>query len=68
MTTDNVNHKTRKRQDISWEVLIRESEARILENQRQTKELRKSIVFFNKQKEAGVPFPPVESIKVRKIS
>lgn len=50
MSTHNFN-------PISWDVLIADSEAAIQAYTHKISQLRKSIRFFKKQKQAGSPFP-----------
>jgi hypothetical protein len=47
-------HKSNKN---TWEILIKGSEEAIQTCRDRIKELNKSLIFFKKQKEAGVPFP-----------
>ena len=48
---------TTEREDITWDILIRDSEIEIAACQRKITELRKSIRFFRKQAEMGMKFP-----------
>lgn len=57
MSLDTVNSEQSGKQDISWEQLIRDSQAKIAEHQKTIVRLRKSLQFFRKQEAAGVPFP-----------
>jgi len=66
MSTDNVNNKKQKQQDITWDALVRESEVRIQAYRRQISDLRKSIIFFKKQESLGIPFPITKAKKVDK--
>ena len=68
MPIDKVNPENRQRQDITWSVLIGESEARMRACRKELCELRKSIIFFIKQESSGVPFPVPKPHKIRKIS
>jgi hypothetical protein len=48
---------THKVNEITWSTLIKDSETAIQTCRDKIKELRKSIVFFKKQQDAGNPFP-----------
>jgi hypothetical protein len=43
--------------NVSWKTLIRDAETRLKELHREALMLKKSIVFFEKQEDNGVPFP-----------
>jgi hypothetical protein len=48
---------THKVNDSSWETLIADSEMAIETYRDKIASLRKSLVFFKKQRETGAPFP-----------
>jgi hypothetical protein len=48
---------THKVNDGTWNALIEGAEETIQTCRDRIKDLKKSIVFFKKQKEAGAPFP-----------
>lgn len=68
MTTDKVNRKNRRQQDITWAVLIGETEARLRAYKKEVNALSKSLVFFKKQESSGIRFPAPPLNKVKKIS
>ncbi len=57
MSTDSVNGESYTKKDETWQLAIRDSEAEIEACQKKIGKLRKSIIFFKKQSEMGVPFP-----------
>jgi len=59
MSTDKVNTFQQLRKDITWELLVTESQKSVKTHQETIEILHKSIVFFNKQIEYGVPIPSV---------
>jgi hypothetical protein len=57
MTVDNVQEKDKAKKDINWTILVRQSEREIKQLQARISRLRKSLTFFQKQADSGVPFP-----------
>jgi hypothetical protein len=57
MSRDNVNSKEKPKKDINWNVLIEDLEREISTCQNRIKTLRKSLFFFKKQADSGIPFP-----------
>ena len=57
MSRDSVNTKEKTKTDMTWKVLIEHSEAEIRACREKIKTLNKSLVFFKKQDESGMPFP-----------
>jgi hypothetical protein len=68
MSRDIVNSESETKQDISWDSLISASESKIKEFRGQIGKLRKSLVFFKKQRDSGVPFPINKKGRHLKIS
>jgi hypothetical protein len=58
MSLDKVNGKDNTKKDIDWTDLISYSEEEILAHQTKIKAIRKSLIFFKKQAESGIPFRP----------
>ena len=67
MTTDKVNRKNRRQQDITWAVLIGETEARLRAYKKEVNALSKSLVFFKKQESSGIRFPAHKTNKFRRL-
>jgi hypothetical protein len=61
MTVDKVQEKDKAKKDMNWTILVRQSEREIKQLQARILRLRKSLFFFKKQSDSGVPFP-VEKI------
>jgi hypothetical protein len=57
MSRDIVNIEQKTKQDITWKELIQHSESEISACRLKMERLRKSLKFFRKQAENGVPFP-----------
>jgi hypothetical protein len=57
MSLDKVNSKDNTKKDIDWTDLITHSEEEIKAYQVKIKSVRKSLNFFKKQADTGVPFP-----------
>lgn len=68
MSRDNVNSKDEAKQDITWQDVIRDSEALILEHRGKIKELRKSLKFFKKKASEGIPYPGFSGIRHKHFS
>lgn len=59
-------HNTK--QDITWEALIKHSEAEIKKLVEKQGALRKSLIYFKKQAESGIPFPALGGTRHKEIS
>lgn len=57
MTVDKINEDSTQRKDILWKTCVDDAEREIKVCQDKIDRLRKSIIFFKKQDDAGVPFP-----------
>lgn len=68
MPSHSVKGENKTNKDITWDDLIRHSEAQMAQMSSQMKRLRKSIVFFKKEKELGVPFPHPDMSRHKKAS
>ena len=68
MSRDAVNGEEKEKKDVNFNTLVADTEARILEYQNKIKNLRKSLVFFKKKADAGVPFPALDDTRHTKIS
>ena len=68
MSRDNSTSEQSEKKHVTFEALIADTEARILEHQVKIKTLRKSLVFFKKQASSGTPFPALEGIRHKGIS
>lgn len=68
MSRDTVNNENTAKQDITWDELISASESEISVCKEKIVNLRKSLVFFKKQKEMGIPFPLAGTGRHKKIS
>ena len=62
MPIGNVNDEHNTKQDITWDVCAKQAENEIEACREKIAKLRKSLRFFKKQAEDGVPFPvPLDS-------
>jgi hypothetical protein len=68
MSRDNTRSEKIGKQDITFDSLISDTEARIMEYEHKIKMLRKSLIFFKKQASSGIPFPIIEGPRQEKIS
>ncbi len=66
MGLDKVNHKNISTKDIDWTDLIEYSKAEILACQEKIKTIRKSLIFFKKQADNGIPFSATKTIDIEK--
>jgi hypothetical protein len=57
MSRDKSKGEITKKKDITWESLISATEAQIEECRKRLSALRKSLIYFNKQKDTGIQFP-----------
>lgn len=68
MGLDKVKGKEKTKKDISWTDLIEYSEQQIRDHQERIKSIRKSLVFFKKQAECGIPFIPEKQNRHNELS
>ena len=68
MSRDIHNSEQNRKKHVTFEMLIADTEDRILEYQERIKKLRKSFVFFKKQASSGIPFPVLEDTRHQEIS
>jgi hypothetical protein len=68
MSIDSVNEKEKAKQDINWSTLIEHSEAEIKACRDKIKTLTKSLVFFKKQADSGIPFPLKKDARHKELS
>jgi hypothetical protein len=68
MTRDTVQRKRGVKKDEKWTVFIEQANAEIKRLQRRIYALRKSLIFFNKQAEEGIPFPSQMEHRHKEIS
>lgn len=57
MSTDKCNDIVENNQTVTWNLLIKATEDRLLECQCQIQKLTKSLIYFKKQEVAKIPFP-----------
>lgn len=57
MPVDKIQKKDKAKKDMNWTILERQSEREIKQLQARLKKLRKSLKFFKKQADSGIPFP-----------
>jgi len=55
-------------ENITWNILIQESEAQIKELEDKVSLLRKSLTYFRKQEKSGIQFPKTNHLDLQKIT
>jgi|HubBroStandDraft_6_1064221.scaffolds.fasta_scaffold16048_3 hypothetical protein len=64
MIQDKSRHESKAKntgtKDSVWDCLIQDAKEQIGLAQRRVADLRKSVRFFEKQRESGIPFPVLE--------
>ena len=68
MSIDTSESEITTKKDTSWTDLILYAEEEIRAYQEKIKKARKSLNFFRKQSDSGVPFPVKKGARHRKIS
>ena len=68
MPVDSVNNEHKTKADIDLKSLIDHSEAEISACRERIKILTKSLIFFKKQADSGVPFPRKKDSRHEEIS
>jgi hypothetical protein len=68
MSRDSVKNKEKPKKDINWAVFIDHTEAEILACRQKIKAMNKSLRFFRKQVDSGVPFPLPDGSRHKEIS
>jgi hypothetical protein len=68
MSRDKIKGKITPKQDTGWESLISASESQIEDCRKKITLLRKSLIFFKKQRDTGIQFPVDKMSRHKEIS
>ena len=68
MSVVDVKVKGESANNVCWKTLISDAEARLEILHEEVRRLNKSIIFFKKQEDIGVPFPQTKRAKSEDLS
>jgi hypothetical protein len=68
MSRDVSTGENTTKQDMTWDALIKHSEVEIQKLIEKQKILRKSLNYFKKQADSGIPFPAPSEPRQKEIS
>lgn len=68
MSIDDVNRERTAKVDTSWRVLIEGCKSEISALQNRIRNLRKSLIYFEKEEKSGAVFPSKKVNKTRELS
>lgn len=68
MSTSDVKVENKAKKDVNWNTLIERCKTEMKANQEKIKTLSKSLFFFEKQAQSGVPFPLEKEARHKELS